>query len=160
MAITGTIDSLKKQIATDSNLSKALAYLSDTNVSEIFTKLYLGEKKVVEIDGKNIFAIFSKYLPKNALDAKFEAHLKYIDIQYMFEGEERILIADIDKIMHPEPYNEEKDIYFMEARNHSELYLSKDDAVIFFPFDLHAPSIKAIKSDVIVSKVVIKVSAE
>ena len=65
----------------------ALKFLSETD----FSKIELGR---YELDGDNIFYMVQSYDtdPDKTIS---EAHKKYIDIQYMVEGEEIIGVADI-----------------------------------------------------------------
>ena len=44
-----------------------------------------------ELDGKNLFALVQEYTTKNPEEAKNEAHRKYIDIQCVLSGEERMV---------------------------------------------------------------------
>ena len=53
------------------------------------------EVKRYDIDGDNLYATVSEYITKNEEDAKFEAHQKYIDIQYVISGKEIMSIAPL-----------------------------------------------------------------
>ena len=58
---------------------KAFTFLKNSDLSKLEIKRY-------DIDGDNLYAPVSEYLTKNEEDAKFEAHQKYIDIQYVVSG--------------------------------------------------------------------------
>lgn len=107
-----------------------------------------------EIDGKKVWASVQKYDSKD--EAKWEAHKNYIDIQYIVEGEERMLYCDIDDAIASVEYNAEKDVIFFDAKAQGELICKKDTFAIFFPNDVHKPGLK-IESNTPVYKVVVKV---
>lgn len=48
-----------------------------------------------EIDGENIFAMVQSYNSKKMEEGFWEAHRKYIDIQYVFKGTERMGFENI-----------------------------------------------------------------
>ena len=72
---------------------------------------------------------------------RFEAHRRFIDIQLLASGAERILTAPLDSGVAQAPYNEEKDVAFYRCSGDiSAADLAAEDLVILFPEDLHAPS--------------------
>ncbi|HEY2574566.1 MAG TPA: YhcH/YjgK/YiaL family protein, partial [Verrucomicrobiaceae bacterium] len=48
-----------------------------------------------EIDGDQVFALVQSYATKPVEEALFEAHRKYIDVQFLFSGRETILWAPL-----------------------------------------------------------------
>ena len=69
-------------------IDKALKYIVSTN----FDELALGKQ---EIDNDTIFAILKEYQTKQIEDGLLESHIKYVDVQYVIEGEEQIGIATL-----------------------------------------------------------------
>jgi hypothetical protein len=69
---------------------KAFNFLKSNDLPGLEIKRY-------DIDGDNLFAPVSEYMTKNEEDAKYEAHQKYIDIQYVVSGKELIGVAPISK---------------------------------------------------------------
>ena len=65
------------------------------------------------IDGDKIFANVQSYDTKD--DAPFEGHRKYIDIQYMIEGTEKVGVTDYLNCSATEEYSDEKDIEFLKS---------------------------------------------
>ena len=51
-----------------------------------------------EIDGENVYAVLRSYQTKPPAECRWEAHKKYIDIQYLISGEERIGCACIAQL--------------------------------------------------------------
>ncbi|MBI9070157.1 MAG: YhcH/YjgK/YiaL family protein [Melioribacteraceae bacterium] len=109
----------------------------------------------IEIDGNNIFALVQKYDTKDPEEAKFEAHQKYIDIQYMVAGTENIGFVLADYLDVVEDYNEEKDVELLDGDG-DFVQISEGEFVMFFPDDAHKPGIKVEENEP-VHKMVIKV---
>ncbi len=64
-------------------VGEALEYLAVTD----FTKMPDGK---YELDGPRMFAIVQRYRPKPLAEIAWEAHRKFIDVQYMATGAERM----------------------------------------------------------------------
>ncbi|MDD3436591.1 MAG: YhcH/YjgK/YiaL family protein [Candidatus Gastranaerophilales bacterium] len=129
-----------------------LKYLAETDFSCMKNGKY-------EISGDKIFAIVQDYLSKPLKDAKFEAHRKHTDIQYIIEGEEQIGIDDADNFSEETSYDDEKDIIFLKRKQKGSMdfiKLKQKEFAIFTPKDAHAPSI-AVDDSNYVKKVVVKV---
>ncbi len=156
MAIFGYINTLENQ-AHDKAFKQAFHYLQTTDLDAIFARVSPGNNITVEIDGKNLFAIFQEYDSKLHENAKTEAHKIYTDIQYLHEGSEIIGIAGLPDIAAAAEYNSEKDIYFPKATHLSHLILTKGTAAILFPEDLHAPGMAINNTPSRVKKIVFKV---
>lgn len=105
-------------------------------------------------------AIVSEYETKLENEYGYEAHKKYIDIQYLISGAERIACLPIEKLIETEQYNEEKDAAFYKANiNPQEMVIGDGYFAIFFPQDGHMPQLcvdKPMKVKKVVIKVVIK----
>ena len=108
------------------------------------------------IDGDKIFANVQSYNTKD--DAPFEGHRKYIDIQYMIKGTEKVGVTDYSNCSTTEEYNEEKDIEFLKADKEAHYQiLEQGDFLVFFPQDAHQPSLDY-KEKLFVKKVIVKVA--
>ncbi len=114
------------------------------------------ELKRYDIEGDNVYATVSEYLTRNEADARYEAHRKYIDIQYVVSGTEIISVAPISqKTGILEPYDPTKDIEFLTVSNGENLFAMPDRFFIFFPEDAHRPGLKNQENSP-VRKVVVK----
>jgi len=102
-----------------------------------------------------IYAILSEYQTRPADELRWEAHRRYLDIQYLIWGEERIGYSSGPDFQCIEPYDELKDIAFYTGHGY-ELPLGRDYFVILFPGEYHMPGIMT-HSPEMVRKVVIKV---
>jgi YhcH/YjgK/YiaL family protein len=132
---------------------KAFLFLRDHDLSTLELKKY-------EIDGTDLYAPLSEYMSKDEENARYEAHRKYIDIQYVVSGKELIGIAPISQQKEIlEPYNEEKDIMFVTVNQVTNYHALPDRFFIFFPGDLHRPGLKDGENSP-VRKVVVKVKVD
>jgi YhcH/YjgK/YiaL family protein len=132
---------------------KAFNFLKNTDLSKLELKRY-------DIDGDNLFATVSEYTSKNEDAAKFEAHRKYIDLQYVISGKEVMNIAPLASIKEViNPYDDKKDIEFVTVSKVVNYKASPSNFFIFFPTDVHRPGLKdGVNS--LVRKIVIKVKVD
>ncbi len=115
---------------------KAFNFLKNNDLSKL-------ELKRFDIDGDNLYAMVSEYLSKNEEAAKFEAHKKYIDIQYVIVGKEVMNIAPITTVKEVlTPYDAAKDIEFITVDKIVNYKASPANFFIFFPSDAHRPGLK------------------
>jgi YhcH/YjgK/YiaL family protein len=129
--------------------NKAFTFLKDSDLPALEAKRY-------DIDGDNLFALVSEYVTKNEEDTKFEAHRKYIDIQYVISGSEQMSVSPFTQLKEVlVPYDDAKDIEFMSVNETTSYEATPDKLFIFFPSDIHRPSVK-IGENKPVKKVVIK----
>jgi YhcH/YjgK/YiaL family protein len=129
---------------------KAFAFITNPEILSLENGKY-------EIDGEDIYAIVSEYKSKNESDGKFEAHKKYIDIQFVAKGTELIGYAPANQQEILSNYNDEKDIMFFTGEK-SFIKIESGMFAVFFPNELHMPGIKSSSSEE-VKKVVVKVKA-
>ncbi|MBI5473353.1 MAG: YhcH/YjgK/YiaL family protein [Ignavibacteriae bacterium] len=114
----------------------------------------VGSENLV-IDGEMVYIIFSQQVGKRREEVFLEAHKKYIDIHFCFEGEEEIGWRAVQHCISPDkPYDEEKDFMTFTDKPESWLSLSPGSFAIFFPEDAHALMV----SDGLVKKAVVKVA--
>jgi YhcH/YjgK/YiaL family protein len=112
-----------------------------------------------EIDGDRVFALVQSYTTKPIESALYEAHRRYSDIQFIFNGRETILWAPLvtmsDQTM---AYDDAKDaaLWKCNPTDSTLLRLSAGHVAVFFPQDAHAPGMEW-NSPCEVVKVVVKV---
>jgi YhcH/YjgK/YiaL family protein len=118
------------------------------------------ELKRYDIDGDNLYATVSEYPSKNEETTRFEAHRKYIDIQYVISGKEIMNIAPLSTAKEVvTPYDATKDIEFLTVDKINKLIATPSNFFIFFPEDAHRPGLKdGVSSNV--RKIVIKVKTD
>lgn len=108
------------------------------------------------IDGDNVYALVNLYDTKAVADSKWEAHRRYIDIQYIVTGTERMGVAPIADLQVTKPYDEEGD-YLLLAGQGTMLAMHAGLFAIFYPHDAHMPNVSPAETPVKVRKIVVKV---
>lgn len=108
------------------------------------------------LDGTALFAMVQEYQTKPIHDGKLEAHKKYIDIQFVLEGEEFLGYAPFGQQPVSQPYDAAKDIGFYDGEAWFTL-LRKGMFAILFPEDAHLPGRHTDKPKS-VKKIVLKVA--
>lgn len=126
----------------------ALKFLSETD----FSKMDLGR---YELDGDNIFYMVQSY-DTDPSKTVSESHRKYIDIQFMVEGEEIIGVADISSEKGLTEAKEENDVWFYNCKT-EPLTLSAGKYMVLYPNDLHCPGVATNGKALTCRKVVVKV---
>lgn len=121
--------------------------------------------KQVNLDSANgvyqltprVKAIVSEYETKKVNEYGFEAHKKFIDIQYVLKGEERVACIPIERLIGTKPYSEENDAAFYVTNCQAqEMIIGNGYFAIFFPQDGHMPQL-CVEEPKMVKKVVVKV---
>jgi biofilm protein TabA len=115
------------------NLIKAFEYIQNSNFGDNAT----GK---IDIDGHELYAIISEYSPKLENDVFWEAHKRYIDLQYIIKGEERIGYTSINNLEIIKPYDNENDVLLGKADG-SYVKMKSGDFMVLFPDDGHKPGI-------------------
>lgn len=134
-------------------LQRAIEYLRSND----FLKM---EPGVYEIDGKRMYAQVFDALTGPFEEKRPEFHKKYIDVQFLCSGIEKLGYApDCGGYALAEAI-EERDLYFVESvDNESFLTAVPGCYSIFFPNDIHRPAI-SVQEPTKIRKVVLKVSME
>ena len=131
-------------------LMMALTFLQEGNVLSLLPSR-------IELDGDKVFAMIQHYETKPKAQGEWEAHRKYIDVQYVAEGQELMGYANLGHLKAGD-YNPEKD--FLTAQGEGSYVLMKPGTfVILTPQDAHIPQL-AVDLPQPVKKVVIKVAVE
>lgn len=103
-------------------------------------------------------AIVSEYETKIENEYGYEAHKKFIDIQYTLKGQESVECLPLDKLTETKPYSDENDAAFYMANTQPmEMTIGDGYFAIFFPEDGHMPQL-CIDKTIVVKKVVVKVA--
>lgn len=112
----------------------ALEFLRDRATPELAPGRY-------EIDGTDVFALVSQLPSRAPAEGRFEAHRKYVDVQYLVSGAEEILITQTAPLIPHNPYDPERDIEFFESASQWEAVpLRPGDLAILYPEDAHLPN--------------------
>lgn len=89
-----------------------------------------------------------------------EAHKRYIDIQLLLSGKERLDFANIEELSVKEEYDEERDVMFFDIPEQmNTVYLEQGSFVLLYPHDAHRPQMMTSCGCECVKKVVVKILA-
>jgi len=132
---------------TNPRIDAALRHLAEVDA----TSLALGTH---QIDGDDVFAIVQEYESRLREGAFWEAHRKFIDVQYITAGVESIGYANLAG-MEAGPYDEEKDLVVAEGDG-DFVTLCEGTFMILHPEDAHMPGL-AVDAPSTVRKIVVKV---
>jgi YhcH/YjgK/YiaL family protein len=131
-------------------LMVGLKFLQEGNVLELLPSR-------IELDGERVFAMIQHYDTKPKAQGVWEAHRKYIDIQYMAEGQELMGYANLNHLQAGD-YNDEKDFLLLKGEG-SYVLMLPGTFVILGPQDAHIPQV-AVDLPQPVKKVVVKVAVD
>ncbi len=98
------------------------------------------------------------YVTEPAEQRKWESHRRFIDIQWVVSGAERMDVANIAALEGATPYDDANDVLFYANAKAptTSVVVGAGEFTIFFPTDGHRPNI-AVTTPVRVRKIVVKV---
>ena len=131
--IIDELKNFKNYINVNEKFKKVADFLTEHDLSNMTAGSY-------EIDGRDIYVNIDEYKTKAITDSIPEAHRKYIDIQIVISGHEKIGFADVETGETEIAYDENRDIEFLKA-NCEYIKARNGRFFIFFPQDLHHPCI-------------------
>lgn len=136
-------------------IQKAVEYLRSRDFTQVPDGKY-------PIDGEKIYAKVERYHTRPQSECRPEAHRKFIDIQYVAEGEECLGWCPVSPDLKlAVPYDSEKDVMFYEKLiPDSSLVLTPDCYAVLYTDDVHSPCMSLDDEHTSVTKVVIKVAVE
>lgn len=148
--IVDKLDNAALYFGLGERIALALAYLQKTDC----TQLALGKHP---LQGEQVFALVQDNTTKLREQGVWEAHRKYIDVQFVAAGVEEMGYANIDTLSVKKPYDEQTDFALFEGPG-SFVTVPAGSFTIFFPQDGHIPGLAVAGKPSAVRKVVVKVA--
>jgi YhcH/YjgK/YiaL family protein len=130
-------------------LERGLRYLQTMDLEHLAPGRY-------DIASDQVFALVQEYDTKPLAEGFWEAHEKYIDIQYVVAGRENMGYAPLGSLQESER-NGDLDLIKLEGQGQF-VVLNQGSFVVMAPPDAHMPGM-AIDGPQLVKKVVVKVLA-
>lgn len=136
--------------------------------TDIYTGLLFLNQAKLDIENgtyqinPRVKVIVSEYETKLENEYGYEAHKRFIDIQCVLKGEEKVSCSPIERLKETKHYNEEIDAAFYSADisyHPTDLILQPGYFAIFFPQDGHMPQL-CVYTPQVVKKVVVKVEIQ
>ncbi|MBN1857101.1 MAG: YhcH/YjgK/YiaL family protein [Dehalococcoidia bacterium] len=110
-----------------------------------------------ELEGRDLYYMIQSYVTKPIEERRFEAHVRYADIQAVYSGCEMMGYTQATGLEVTTPYDEAKDIVFYTTPDaYTPLRLTAKEFVVLFPGEAHMPQCQC-DSPSQVKKVVFKV---
>ena len=90
-----------------------------------------------------------------AESAPMEAHEKFIDVQMVIAGEEKICVTEKAPLAVVTPYDEAKDVAFYAWESAEEVIYRSGEAIVLYPAEAHLPG-RAVNEPMTIKKAVLK----
>jgi biofilm protein TabA len=108
-----------------------------------------------DIDGERMFYLMNIYDTTSEDQLRYEAHQKYVDVQFIVQGQEFFGWAPLNKMIVTEEYDQEKEVAFFKGTG-NKIPAFHQHFYVLFPNDVHMPNIQ-FDSPIAMKKVVVKV---
>jgi len=150
--IVSELRNLKSQVVMTPNLESAIDFLLERGNDE------LPAGRLV-VDGERVYVEVQSYDTIEGGDWRFEGHRKYLDIQYVVEGQEIIGWASIADATVTTPYRDDHDAWLgtVDPEFVTSVRLRAGQLALLYPEDAHAPR-RAAGAVSPVRKLVVKVA--
>ena len=127
-------EQLMEEFKMEQKLARALEIIEDLDWETVECGRY-------DVD-EELYYMVQEYETKYPEQARYEAHEKYVDIQYIVKGVERMEFAETSKLKVTEKYNPEKDVKFLEEPKVIDASIVEAGYYrIFYPEDAHRPGL-------------------
>ena len=146
--ILDVLENAHRYLSIKERFAKAFEFLERPDLKELPVDSY-------EIDGDSIYAIVAIEPGRKEEEALLETHKKYIDIQLILDGTDKMGWRPRNSCTQPSGnYNHDSDLQFFADRPDVWLATQSGAFAIFFPEDAHMPLI----SSGHIHKVVVKIA--
>lgn len=146
--VSDLLSNAPRYAALGRRVARGLRFLAETDLATLAVGRH-------EIDGERLFVLVSEYVPKAQATCRWEAHRKYIDLQYVVSGVERIGVAPAAS-MRETGCEADRDLVWLEGEG-DFLTLGAGRFVLLWPGDAHMPGV-ATDPPESVRKVVVKIA--
>lgn len=99
----------------------------------------------------------ARYMTHASSPSRYEFHRRFIDVQFVAEGEETVLVAPVAGTRASAPFDEAADVGFGTAEG-MPLTLRAGEFLILWPHEAHQPGVSTGAGPVSVRKIVVKVA--
>jgi YhcH/YjgK/YiaL family protein len=162
MALFGSLETVRRQLPPVPDFSAALQHAAAAldpadPVHHRVVRLHTDQTERIDLGG-GVFALEQAYLTKpDTPEARWESHRRFIDVQIVVTGEERMDVTETRGLELDEDLTPGKDLLFYRPWGpSSRLRIGAGEVAVFFPEDAHRPSL-AFGDRARVHKVVVKV---
>ena len=162
MALYGSLETIRAQAPILPGFAAAFSYVEEllrpgSAAQQRIRSIAAGNTQKVDL-GEGVFAVEQVFESKARVEGFFESHRKYIDVQVVVEGEELMELADIARMKIRQPYDAERDlIVYEDNADACVLRVFPGQVAVYFPVDVHMPTLRVRATPVLVRKTVVKI---
>lgn len=162
MALFGTLATLRAQAPATAAFTAAFDYADELLRPGSPSAAALGAMAPGDVRRRELpagaFVMEQVYDARPRSEGFFESHRKYIDLQVIVEGDEVMEVVDRSRIAARGPYEADRDLaLYQDVGDASRLRVTAGLAAIFFPADVHMPSLQSPAGPSRVRKAVVKI---
>ncbi|OOM78882.1 YhcH/YjgK/YiaL family protein [Clostridium sp. BL-8] len=150
--IIADLKDFKHYYKESDKMGRAFKFLQENDLQALETGKHL-------IEGEDIFALVQVYTTKESGLCRFESHKRYIDIQFIVSGIEKMSYLPIHKLILAEDDLIKSDKALYKNASGNDLIVNEGQFVVFYPEDGHKACI-AIDDPCQVKKIVLKVALD
>ena len=148
--IVDTLDNAALFYELGDRIALALQFLQENDCTKL-------PAKKIPVQGDEVYALVQDYTTRPREQGVWEAHRKYIDVQYVADGVEQMGYANIKMLTVKKSYDEGDDYELYDGAG-SLVTVPAGSFAIFFPEDGHIPGVAMDDKPAAVRKVVVKVA--
>ena len=148
--IVDTLDNAALFYGLGDRIALALQFLQENDCTKL-------PAKKIPVQGDEVYALVQDYTTRPREQGVWEAHRKYIDVQYVADGVEQMGYANIKMLAVKKSYDEGDDYELYDGAG-SLVTVPAGSFAIFFPEDGHIPGVAMDDKPAAVRKVVVKVA--
>ena len=145
--IIGKLKDLKRYLGISKEIDDTINYTLSTDLLALENGRY----------GLNDYLVVNRQQYIGKIDPFAETHKKYLDLQIVLKGNEKMGYADISNptVQVMEEYNSEIDLAKYYVTDECFYHMSESSFALIFPEDIHRPGMKV--DEDMIEKVVIKI---
>ncbi len=136
--------------ATHPGIARGLEFLTQADLASLTPGRH-------DIDGDRVYAMVNEYCTRTPQAGRWEAHRRYLDLQSLLAGTERVGYAPLERFQ-VGPYDATKDVAFL-CGSGEFITLHAGEFLVVWPHEAHMPGI-AVDSPASVKKIVVKIAWE
>jgi YhcH/YjgK/YiaL family protein len=92
----------------------------------------------MEIDGRKLFVRIMSYVPKPAVENRFEIHHDYADLQYVASGAEIMQTSRLEDLVALGDYDPTGDFHFFKTSKEVNGFIVRENCfTVFYPHEAH-----------------------
>ena len=148
--IVDTLDNAALFYGLGDRIALALQFLQENDCTKL-------PAKKIPVQGDEVYALVQDYTTRPREQGVWEAHRKYIDVQYVADGVEQMGYTNIKMLAVKKSYDEGDDYELYDGAG-SLVTVPAGSFAIFFPEDGHIPGVAMDDKPAAVRKVVVKVA--